>query len=251
MNKIFTSKIILIIFFLFFYLPIGNILYQSFLVDGVITLGGYLKLFLDLEVMSSFLTSIFIALLTSFITLYIAIQSIKYFFLSGSVPVFVVIFNFLNLILPEVVLALALFIFYNYFSLSLGYVTLIISHVAFSLAYALPLLNQKWHELNKVYITVAYDLGADNEFIWKTIIIKLLRPTIITLSFLIFVLSFDDYIFSYFCAGVESLTLSNRLMFYLKNGLTHQVKCLYGIIFFFSLLLAVIFIIHTVKNNEQ
>lgn len=133
--------------FCFIYLPISNILYQSFFVDGNITIEGYIAIFHDSEIILVFLRSFIVALITSSIALLVAIYSIKYFFISKSSSFFFLIFSILNLILPEIVLALSLFMFFNYLHIPLGYITLIISHVAFSISYTLPLLNQKWQEV--------------------------------------------------------------------------------------------------------
>jgi spermidine/putrescine transport system permease protein len=244
------SKIILLLFFSCFYLPIINIIWQSFVVNYKLNFSGYLELFQDTEIFHASLNSLLIAITTVVISSLIGLYAIKYFFLQGKSKIFL-IFNFLNLILPETVIAISLLLFFTYLKISLGYITLIIAHIVFVLGYIIPLLYQKWLEIDKNYILVAYDLGASDSFIWKTIILPLLKPTIITTSFLGFILSFDDYIFSYFCSGVETVTISNPLLFLLKNGLSLKIKALFFCMIFFSFLLSIIYLVYVGFNYEK
>jgi spermidine/putrescine transport system permease protein len=244
------SKIILLLFFSCFYLPIINIIWQSFIVNNSLNFSGYLELFADSEILYACLNSFFIAFTTIIISSAITLYAIKYFFLQGQSKIFL-IFNLLNLILPETVIAISLLLFFAHFNISLGYTTLIISHVVFVLGYTIPLLYQKWLELDKIYILAAYDLGADDSFVWKTITLQLLKPTIITTSFLSFILSFDDYIFSYFCASIETVTISNPLLSLLKNGLSLKLKALFFCMISFSFLLSVIYLLYVGFNYEK
>ena len=164
--------------------------------------------------------------------------AIKYFFLKGKSNFFLAL-NILNLILPETVIAISLLLFFNNLNIKLGYLTLIISHIVLILGYTIPLLYQKWLEINKLYILAAYDLGANDSFVWKTIVLSLLKPTIITIIFLSFILSFDDYIFSYFCSSVDTTTISNPILYLLKNGLNLKVKALFVCTIIFSLLILI------------
>jgi spermidine/putrescine transport system permease protein len=246
----YLPKIILIIFFSLFYLPIITIIIQSFIIDKKLNFSGYLQLFEDKEIIYGFINSFFLAITSTLITIYIALSAIKYFFLNGTTRIFL-FFNLLNLILPETVLAIALLLFFTYFNITLGFITLLISHVMLSLGYVMPLLYQKWLDINKLFITAAYDLGANNEFVWKTIILKLLQPTILTTGFLSFILSFDDYIFSFFCSSVDTLTIINPLLSLLKNGLNIKVKALFVCMIFFSFLLTIFYLFYIGFNYEE
>ncbi len=249
-KKTYSSKIILIIFFSLFYLPIINIIWQSFIVNNKFDLSGYIELFNDSEILYGCLNSLLIAIATVIFSLFIALQAIKYFFLEGKSKFFL-IFNFLNIIFPETVIAISLLLFFTYFRISLGYITLIISHIVLSLGYIIPLLYEKWLNINKLYILAAYDLGANDSFVWKSIILHLLKPTIITSCFLSFILSFDDYIFSYFCTSVDTITISNPMLFLLKNGLNIKVKSLFFCMISFSLLLSIIYLLYVGFKDEK
>lgn len=244
------SKIILILFFSCFYLPIINIIWQSFIVNNRFNFSGYLELFEDLDILYACLNSFLIAFITIIISSLMTLYAIKYFFLKGKSKFFL-IFNILNLILPETVIAISLLLFFAHFNIGLGYTTLIIAHVVFVLGYSIPLLYQKWLEIDKIYMIAAYDLGANDSFVWKTIILQLLKPTIITTSFLSFILSFDDYIFSYFCSSIETVTISNPLLLLLKNGLSLKIKALFVCMISFSFLLSILYLLYVGFNYEK
>ena len=246
----YSSKIILLIFFSFFYLPIINIIWQSFIVNNQFDFSGYKELFQDVDILYGCFNSLLIAILTVIISSLIALYAIKYFFLQGKLKYFL-LFNFLNLVLPETVIAISLLLFFSYFNIELGYITLIISHVVLVLGYITPLLYQKWLDINKLYIVASYDLGANDSFVWKTIILQLLKPTIISTSFLSFILSFDDYIFSYFCSSIDTVTISNPLLSLLKNGLNLKVKALFVCMISFSFLLSIIYLLYVGFNYEK
>jgi spermidine/putrescine transport system permease protein len=131
--------------------------------------------------------------------------------------------------MPEIVLAIALFIFFMHCKISLGYTTLIISHVSLVLGYIIPLISMKWEEINKKYFTIAYNLGATKESVWYSIIIPILKPTLLGLFFFSFIISFNDYIFFYFCSATDTKIITNPLLGIVKNGLNQEARALYGI----------------------
>lgn len=246
-----VSKIILCIFFFIFYLPIIKIIFESFVINDDFTLEAYRNLFEDTSIIQGFLHSIFIGIITVIVVIKISLSTIKYFFLNGSQKIFL-LFNILNLVIPETILAIALLLFFSYLNITLGVTTLIIAHIAFITSYTIPLLYQKWLEVNTLYITAAQDLGAHKNYIWKSIVIKLLEPTIISISFLSFILSFDDYIFSYFCAGIDTATIATPLLTLLHNGLTPKVKALFSCIMLFSFIICIVYLVYIgIKNGKK
>jgi spermidine/putrescine transport system permease protein len=220
------------------------------MVNNKINMSGYYELFNDKDIIYGFLNSFILAITTTIISIFIGLSTIKYFFLQGKTKVFL-LFNLLNLILPETVLAIALLLFFSSFNISLGFITLLITHVMFTLGYVMPLLYQKWLDINKLYIIAAYDLGANNDIAWKSIVLKLLKPSILTTSFLSFILSFDDYIFSFFCSSADTLTIVNPLLEMLKNGLNLKSKALFSCMIFFSIILSILYLLYIGFNNEK
>lgn len=249
-QKTISNKIILSLFFAIFYLPIIKIIFESFIINNELNLNAYYELFKDSEVIYGFINSIIVAIITVLITIKISLLTIKYFFLNGIQKIFL-FFNIFNLLIPEIVFGVSLLLFFSFLNITLGFHTLIISHIVFIISYTIPLIYQKWIEINPLYLIAAQDLGANKNYIWKTIIIKLLEPTIISASFLAFILSFDDYIFSYFCANVDTLTLVSPLLSLLRNGISPKIKALFFCILLFSLIICISYIIYIGIKNEK
>lgn len=241
---------VLITFFIFFYLPIMNIFYQSFIINGKFTLHGFIEVFEDKEIVKSFFYSICIGFATVCLTLFITIKAIKDIFLHNTSNK-ILLLSFLNLILPETVLAILLLILFTTFNIPIGLTTLLIGHVLLAIGYVLPLLLQKYLDINKLYFIAAYDLGASQEYVWKTIAKPLLKPTIIACAFLGFILSFDDYVFSFFCNSAEYSTISNPLLSLLKTGLTLKIKAFFVSMLGFSLLIGLFYLFYIGFNNEK
>jgi spermidine/putrescine transport system permease protein len=240
----------LVIFFILFYLPIINVIYQAFISEGQLTFIGFKEVFYDKEIIYSFLYSIFIATVTVLITLFITINAIKDVFLHNTNNKIVLI-SFLNLILPETVLAILLLIFFTTFNIPIGMLTLLIGHILLAIGYVLPLLLQKYLDINKLYFIAGYDLGASKEYVWQTIAKPLLKPTIIACAFLGFILSFDDYVFSFFCSSTEYSTISNPLLSLLKTGLTLKIKAFFVSILGFSFFIGLFYLLYIGFNNEK
>lgn len=249
-KKHYFLSTILIIFFVLFYLPIINVIYQAFINKGELTFLGFKEIFCDQEIIYSFLHSIVIATATVSITLFITINAIKDVFLHNTNKKIVFI-SFLNLILPETVLAILLLIFFTTFNIPIGILTLLVGHILLAIGYVLPLLLQKYLDINKLYFIAAYDLGASKEYVWQTITKPLLKPTIIACAFLGFILSFDDYVFSFFCNSAEYSTISNPLLALLKTGLTLKIKAFFVSILGFSFLIGLFYLLYIGFNNEK
>lgn len=249
-KKSYFPDLFLILFFLFLYLPLLNVMYSSVFINNSFDLSGYKELFLDQEIFYAFLNSLLVASLTVILSLTICLFSIKYFFLNKKSNLLIYL-TLPNLIIPENVLAIGLLLFFTFLNFKFGLITLIISHTVLSIGYMMPLLYQRWLELNKLHIIAAYDLGASNNYVWKTIVLTFLKPTIIATSFLSFILSFDDYVFSYFCSSVETITIINPLLNLLRTGLTPKLKACAFIIFLFSFFLGLLYMIYVGFIDEN
>jgi spermidine/putrescine transport system permease protein len=240
----------LIVFFIIFYLPIINIFYQACIDNNSFTLSGFREIFQDKEIGYSFLHSIFIAIATVLSTLFISIKAVKDIFLRNKNSN-ILLLSFLNLLLPETVLAILLLIFFTALKIEISLMTLLIGHILLALGYVLPLLIQKYADINHLYFIAAYDLGASKEYVWKTITKPLLKPTIIACSFLGFIISFDDYVFSFFCNSAEYPTIANPLLALLKTGLTLKIKAFFVLIMTFSFLIGLFYILYMGFHNEK
>ncbi|MCB1068548.1 MAG: hypothetical protein KDK56_10245, partial [Simkania sp.] len=64
-----------------------------------------------------------------------------------------------------------------------------------------------------------------------------------------FILSFDDFILSYFCAGTSVQTLSLYLLQMLRSGISPIVNALSGILLFLSSILVMFFFSPKIRSR--
>lgn len=123
----------------------------------------------------------------------------------------------------------------------LGLHAIIIAHSIIGLGFAVPILSAQYHNLGEDIFESSRTLGATYSQTFTKIIIPLMGPTLAAVSLIIFILSFDDFILSYFCASPSSQTLSVFLVASLRQGVSPVINALACILLLFIAILATIF----------
>jgi spermidine/putrescine transport system permease protein len=109
---------------------------------------------------------------------------------------------------PELVLGASLLSLFVTVQFVRGFVTIIIAHVAFSLAFVAVTVRARVLGLDPALEEAAQDLGADPWTTFRKVTLPLLTPGIVAGGLLAFALSIDDYVVTSFVAGqVETFPL--------------------------------------------
>jgi spermidine/putrescine transport system permease protein len=109
---------------------------------------------------------------------------------------------------PELVLGASLLSLFITVQFARGFVTIIIAHVAFSLAFVAVTVRARVLGLDPTLEEAAQDLGADPWTTFRKITLPLLAPGIVAGALLAFALSIDDYVVTSFINGqVETFPL--------------------------------------------
>ncbi|HEY4728867.1 MAG TPA: ABC transporter permease [Actinomycetes bacterium] len=109
---------------------------------------------------------------------------------------------------PELVLGASLLSLFITVQFARGFVTIIIAHVAFSLAFVAVTVRARVLGLDPALEEAAQDLGADPWTTFRKITLPLLTPGIVAGALLAFALSIDDYVVTSFINGqVETFPL--------------------------------------------
>jgi spermidine/putrescine transport system permease protein len=109
---------------------------------------------------------------------------------------------------PELVLGTSLLSLFVTVQFVRGFVTIIIAHVAFSLAFVAVTVRARVLGLDPALEEAAQDLGADPWTTFRKITLPLLAPGIVAGALLAFALSIDDYVVTSFVSGqVETFPL--------------------------------------------
>lgn len=231
--------------YLFLYIPIAVLIVFSFnsspFPDHWIsfTLKWYKELFNSTEIWIVFKNSLIVAFTSVFLSLIMGVTFIFYSArtkINRLLPVF-----YANLMMPEIVLAVGLLSFFTFFSIPLGLTTLIAGHTLIGLGYTIPILYSRFVELDYSIIEASLDLGATQHQTFYHIVLPMLRPALIAAGLLVFIISFDDFLISFFCSGTSSQTLSLYIFAMIRTGVTPTINALSTLLLLVSSLFVLIF----------
>jgi spermidine/putrescine transport system permease protein len=111
---------------------------------------------------------------------------------------------FLNIAAPEVVLGASLLGLFITINLARGFLTLLLAHVAFSIAYVAVTVRARMSGFDRSLEEAASDLGANSWVIFRKITFPLIRPGILAGALMAFALSIDDFVTSNFVSGAAT-----------------------------------------------
>lgn len=137
----------------------------------------------------------------------------------------------------------------------LGYTTLLISHIFFSLPYVVLSVLPKLNEIDENLFDAALDLGCKPNQALRKVIIPSIMGGIFSGAILAFTMSIDDFTISYFVSGAKIQNLSIWIYSSSGNMRYGNIPSAYA---FYSILTVVMFavlviynIISSRKNNKK
>jgi spermidine/putrescine transport system permease protein len=133
---------------------------------------------------------------------------------------------YLPLIIPEIVLAVALVIFFSLLGMQLSLWTVVTAHMAFCISYAIIVVTARMAGTDRTIEEAALDLGADEWSTFFRVTLPIAAPGILSSALLVFTTSFDDYLITSFVAGVKSTTLPLEIYSRLKRGITPEINAI-------------------------
>jgi spermidine/putrescine transport system permease protein len=241
-----STLVMVLCTYLFLYVPIFVLLVFSFNTERFpspwtgFTLHWYQELFKSIYLWKAFGNSLIVASFATFISVMAGIGLIFYAAQGGKIGKYLVMF-YGNLIIPETVLAVSLLSFFTLLKVPFGLMTLILAHTILGLGFVIPILYARFKEIDLNLMQASMVLGATPLQTFFKVILPLLRPTIIMTALLVFILSFDDFILSYLCAGSSAPTLSLYILSMIRTGVSPVVNALSTVLLFFSSLLVLSF----------
>ncbi len=234
-----------ILFYIFLYLPIVLLILFSFNNDPYIfhwqgfTTQWYRVLLHSTEIRYAFQNSLLVAITSTILSLLLGTLFVCYASRTLTVRLQPLFYTILTI--PEIMVAVSMLIFLGYLQIPLGLTTLIVGHTLLGLGYIVPMVYDRFSDLDSRVIEAAYDLGATRSQVVRTIIIPLLRPALFSAGILVFIISLDDFVLSFFCAGGTTQTLPMYIFAMIKSGASPVVAALATVMLLFSSLLVCIF----------
>jgi spermidine/putrescine transport system permease protein len=133
--------------------------------------------------------------------------------------------------IPDIVLAVALLLFYalirNWLGLfELGLMTMVLAHVTFQIPFVAIIVRARLAGMDPALEEAARDLGANAWQTFSHVTLPLLMPGVMAGALLAFTLSLDDFVVSFFTSGPGSTTLPILIYSSVKRGITPEINAL-------------------------
>ncbi len=124
-----------------------------------------------------------------------------------------------------------------FINFTLGYASIILAHTAFCISFVTIAVKSRMFGMDDSIIDAARDLGASPLKAFCLVLIPSILPGIIAGWLMAFTLSLDDFVITFFTAGVGSSTLPLAIYSMLKMGVTPEINAASTIIILFTLIL--------------
>ena len=154
---------------------------------------------------------------------------------------------FANIAAPEIVTAASLLSFFVTINLARGFFTLLLSHVALSVAYVAVTVRARLSGFDWSVEEAAQDLGADPWTTFGKVTLPLIFPGILAGGLMAFVLSIDDFVTSNFVSGA-SVPFPVWVYGATRIGTPPQVLVFGSVIFIVGFLIAITSVALARKN---
>lgn len=261
------SRIYTTLIFIFLYAPIVILIIFSFnnsksrSVWGGFTLDWYIKLFQDETILNALKNTLIVSVVAAiFATIIGTLAAIGINAMNKRLRSIVMSLTNIPMVNPEIVTGVSLLLLYGIIfgllskfgaEVSLGLVTLILSHITFNIPYVILSVMPKLRQLDKHVYEAAIDLGCNPFQAFMKVVIPEIRPGIMTGMLMAFTLSFDDFIISYFTSGPNSQTLSVLIYSMTRRQISPKINALSALMFVTVLSLLLIVNIRQIRDENK
>lgn len=231
----------------FLYLPIAVLVIYSFNSSPRIAVWGgfsprwYVALFDDRQIIEAAILSLKIAALSATVATLLGLSAALAL---GRAVRFRgrTFFTFMlgaPLVMPDVVIGLALLLFFVALShlpgwpVQRGFATISIAHVTLSIAYVAVIVRARIGRLDPSLEEAARDLGATDWRVFRRVTLPLLAPALLSGWLLAFTLSLDDLVIASFTSGPGASTLPMVIFSRVRLGLSPEVNALASLLILF------------------
>jgi spermidine/putrescine transport system permease protein len=130
------------------------------------------------------------------------------------------------LVTPEIVAAVSALILFTQIGMQLSLATIMIAHITFSISYVTVVVRARLAAVNPEVEHAALDLGATRWGTLRLVTLPELWPAIVAAALLVFALSFDDFVISFFTTGESPQPLPVRIYSAIRFGVTPTINAI-------------------------
>ncbi len=255
-----SKKIYIGLVILFLYAPILVLVVLSFNKSkfrnrwGGFTLDWYAKLFQNEEIMQALFTTLMIALLASLIATIIGTAAAFAINKMRKVPkAFYMGVTNIPMLNADIVTAISLMLLFIATGIRLGFGSILLSHITFSIPYVILSVTPKIKQMSRSNYEAALDLGATPSYAFRKVVLPEIFPGIVSGFMLAFTMSLDDFIITWFTTSPGINTLSTVIYSMQRKGIKPEIYAL-STIMFGVIIILLILITRTqgdTKNRNQ
>jgi spermidine/putrescine transport system permease protein len=145
---------------------------------------------------------------------------------------------YMPMIMSDIVLGIALLIFFVNFGMNLSIFTIIAGHCTFLSSYVFIVVSARLAGMDQTYEEASGDLGANEWVTFRRVTLPLLLPGIIGGALLAFIISLDDLVITYFISGTDATTLPVYIYGILRRGAKPEIAAIASLMVLFSFIVA-------------
>jgi ABC-type spermidine/putrescine transport system permease subunit II len=160
---------------------------------------------------------------------------------------------YMTLVTPEIVFGISALIFFvqvgSWVGLAnpLGLWTILVSHVVFNASVVALVVRARFVGMGRSLEEASFDLGAGPVSTFRQVTLPQLAPAVLAGGLLAFTFSFDDFITSFFVAGVGTTTLPIAIFSSLRFGVSPAINAMAAMIL--ALTLSAVVVAYTVLRR--
>lgn len=216
------------------------------------TFNWYSELFQDAQIMSALKYTLIIALLAAIIATVIGtFTTIRMYSMKKTSYTVLKNITYLPVINPDIVTAIGLMILFVFLKVQMGFTTMLLAHITFSIPYVILSILPKIRQIDISVYEAALDLGASKIHALYKVILPEIMPGIITGFLLAFTLSVDDFVISYFTSGNGVSNLSMVIFSMARKGINPKINALSTLMFASVIVLLLIINSINKKNTKK
>ncbi|CAB1367335.1 polyamine transporter subunit; membrane component of ABC superfamily [Denitratisoma oestradiolicum] len=127
--------------------------------------------------------------------------------------------------MPEILLGVSLLLFFRQvLDLTLGFLSILVAHITFSIGFVAVIVRARLAGMDESIFEAARDLGASPWATFRRITLPLILPALVAGFLMSFTLSIDDFVITFFVAGVGVSTLPLQIYSMIKVAVTPEVN---------------------------
>lgn len=145
---------------------------------------------------------------------------------------------FMPMLTPDIVLGVALLIFFVNVGMHLGIITIIVGQCTFLVSYVFIVVSTRLAGMDRSLEHASADLGANEWVTFRKVLLPQLMPGIAGGALLAFIISMDDLVITYFISGTDVTTLPVYIFAMLRRGIKPEINAIAVMMLAFSFAVA-------------